>query len=371
MTKSDRRPLAAAENYYLWMISGGLCSFEKCRKRLVASSDGYLTNIGIKAHIIGHAKNSARHEFANKYGYTAENLEDISNLTLMCQYHAKLIDDHHTRNDFSPELLFKMKKDHEEWVSSWSQDQKKKSIALIYKKLGPPITELTFEGEVPSILLEAVEDQSEFSNYTSEGWLHAKDENINLVNEFKMKIREKSAEIAEIFPLSPIPLLVHIGFLLTDTIPVNLYQFNREKEVWVMKNQVESTKTELNLQNLIVNNSEKELVISVQVSGSIKKDDINDIIHTPYDLLDISISNPGVKRVLYSEDIKEIQQLLKEKVELLIQLNRYERIHLFYAGPAGLAIEIGRGINPRMWGEVYLYQYNIRMEPKYQFTFSI
>ncbi|HDX9590274.1 TPA: hypothetical protein ROX98_003303 [Bacillus pseudomycoides] len=30
---------------------------------------------------------------------------------------------------------------------------------------------------------------------------------------------------------------------------------------------------------------------------------------------------------------------------------------MFYAGPAGLAIEIGGGINPRIWGKVCLYQY--------------
>ncbi|MBY0037452.1 hypothetical protein H7U08_12935 [Bacillus cereus] len=46
-------------------------------------------------------------------------------------------------------------------------------------------------------------------------------------------------------------------------------------------------------------------------------------------------------------------------------------MHLFYAGPAGLAIEIGRGINLNIWSEVCLYQYNNRMSPNYQYALSI
>ncbi|MGE8019350.1 hypothetical protein ACQKOM_10580 [Peribacillus frigoritolerans] len=48
------------------------------------------------------------------------------------------------------------------------------------------------------------------------------------------------------------------------------------------------------------------------------------------------------------------------------------KIHLLYAGPAGLAIEIGREINPRIWGEVCLYQYDASKTPEinmcYQFN---
>lgn len=370
-SKNARKPLSAAEVHYLWMVSGGLCSFERCRKRLVSSTNGDLTNTGIIAHIIGHAKTSARHEYAEQYGYNSNELELVSNLTLMCQHHAKLIDDHHTRDNYPPDLLFKMKRDHEDWVASWAEDKKKKSIALIYKKLGPPITELTFGNEIPFILLEAIEDQNEFLNFTPEGWLIAKKANEKLIFNFKEKIHQQKADVVELFPLSPIPLLVHLGFLLTDTIPISVYQYDRQKLVWVTNSEDNSIENRLNLQDHIVNNNEKDLVITVQVSGSIKADDIDDVITAPYDLLEVTISDPGVKRILYSEDVKKVQSFIKEKAEMLIQQNRYERIHLFYAGPAGLAIEIGRGINPRMWSEVYLYQYNFRESPKYALAFSI
>lgn len=368
---SERKPLSAAEKNYLWMVSGGLCSFEGCRKRLVSSSDGALTNVGIIAHIIGHAKRSARHEYAKQYGFKKNELEDVRNLTLMCYEHSKKIDDVHTRDQYPPDLLFKMKNDHEKWVASWSEKQRKKSIALIYKKLGPPITELEFEGEPPHILLEAVEDQNKFTDMSAEGWIKAKSENDELFGIFKEKIKDRQVNVAEVFPLSPIPLLIHMGFLLTDTISLTVYQYDREKQIWVCDYPDGEQQKEHVIEENIVLSDSNELVVSVSISGHVHQKDIDDVIEKKYDLVEVGILNPGVKQVLYNKDVAKIQSRLKEIVETLIQQNNYEKIHLFYAGPAGLAIEIGRGINPRMWSEVCLYQYNFRTQPKYHYAFSI
>src|SRR5690606_13390986 len=95
---------------------------------------------------------------------------------------------------------------HEKWVASWSELKKKNSIALIHKKLGPPITDIEYEGEAPYILLEAVEEQNEFIDFTSEGWEKGKKENEHLAIKFSERLRDREVNVAEIFPLSPIPL---------------------------------------------------------------------------------------------------------------------------------------------------------------------
>lgn len=368
---NDRRPLSSAEQNYLWMVSGGICSFEGCSKRLVSSTDGLLTNTGIKAHIIGHKKGAARHEYMEEYGYTYETLEHISNLMLMCYKHSKLIDDKHTRIQFPPDKLFKMKEDHEKWVTSWSELRKKNSIALIHKKLGPPITDIEYEGEAPYILLEAVEEQNEFVDFTSEGWEKGKKENEHLAMKFSERLRDREVNAAEIFPLSPIPLLIHMGFLLTDTLTLSIYQFDREKQVWVNNQPAEKEKTPIHLVEDSRIEGEKELVLLVSVSGIIKLSDAEEALKRNFDYLSLTIDNPSVKRILYQEEVKSIQSRLKGLVEQLIQQQDYEKIHLFYAGPAGLAIEIGRGINPRMWGEVCLYQYDRRTHPRYNNALSL
>jgi hypothetical protein len=367
--KPKRRKLRKMEEAYLWVACGGVCSYEGCNKRLIESSSGDLTNAGIIAHIIGHAENSARHEYMEEYGYTQETLEDIKNLMLMCYHHSKLIDDEHTRDQFPPDRLFKMKEDHEKCVASWSDDKKKKSIALIYKRLGGPISDIEFDGEAPYILLDAVEDQTIFDNFTQEGWEDGKVRNQELYQRFIEKIKEKEANIGEIFPLSPIPLLIHLGSLLTDTVPYSIYQLDRKKGIWVSDNPGHNKDIVLNVDKGI--KEYDELAVLVSISGKVKMNSVKEVLGEKFDFLSLEVDDPDVNRVLYREDVVNIQARIKYEIEKLMQQQDYNKIHLFYAGPAGLAIEIGRGINPRMWSEVCLYEYSKRLTPKYQYALSI
>jgi len=364
-----RRQLAAVENYQLWVKCGGICSFKGCDKRLIASEDGNLTNVGIKAHIIGHAKTSPRREYMEEYGYTEETLEELSNLMLMCHHHSKLIDDKHTKDKFTPDVLFEMKKEHEDWVESWSANKKKKSIALIHKRLGGPITNIDHQGEAPYILLDAIENQEEFISFTKEGWEEGKEINRELHKRFKEKIFESEANVAEVFPLSPIPLLIDMGFLLTDTVPLSIYQFEREEGVWVSDRPDRGKEVELSSSSDI--SGEDELAVLVSVSGKVKMKDVQESLGDKFDSVSFEINDPGLKRVLYKQDVSYIQSHIKEGVEKLLQEQDYRKIHLFYAGPAGLAIELGRGINPNIWVEVCVYQYSVRATPRYQYALSI
>lgn len=367
--KPNRRQLSPAEDYHLWVACGGICSFEGCNRRLIESSSGNLTNGGIKAHIIGHAKSSARHEYMEEYGYTQETLENVSNLMLMCYPHSKYIDDQHTRDQFPPDRLFKMKEEHEQRIASWTESKKKKSIALIHKRLGGPLADIEYDGEAPYILLDAVEDQDVFDDFTKEGWEKGKERNEQLYQKFLQKIKEKDANIGEIFPLSPIPLLIHLGSLLTDTVPYSIYQFNRETGLWVSDNPGTNKDIILTCSKDVKDSA--ELAVLVSISGKVKNKTVEEVLDKEFDVISFEIDEPGLKRVLYKEDVVNIQAKIKDDIEKLLQQNDYKKIHLFYAGPAGLAIEIGRGVNPNIWSEVCLYQYNNRMSPKYQYALSI
>ncbi len=372
MTNEDereRRPLRAAENYYLWTVSGGRCSFRGCNKLLILNDDGNFTNIAEKAHIIGHK--GPRYNFAQEYGFTDDDLENVRNLMMMCKDHHKLIDDHPDK--YPPDLLFEMKREHEEKVLSWGEI-KRKSIAIIHKRMAPPIRSIEFLETPNKLLIEAIDMQEEFTDFSPEGWQEAKKQNIALHEQFINCMKQYSDIDAEIFPLSQIPLLIHIGTLISDTVPATVYQYDRENQVWV-------TNAPSDKENLFVSpqiqtqfRSETEtskLVVSLSVSALINIKDIEDVVTQPFDLLEIKIDGPRINRILYREDVLAIQKSFKYSTESHIQSGRYNEIHLFYSGPAGLAVEIGRSINPRMWPEVFLYHFNIRNTPRYQLAFSV
>ncbi|MGN4765509.1 hypothetical protein [Bacillus cereus] len=80
------------------------------------------------------------------------------------------------------------------------------------------------------------------------------------------KIKEKDANVGGIFPLSPIPLLIHLGSLLTDTVPYPIYQFNRETGLWVSDNP--GTNKDI---ILTCSKDVKDSAELVSISGKVKK----------------------------------------------------------------------------------------------------
>ncbi|MFK0521973.1 MULTISPECIES: SAVED domain-containing protein [Paenibacillus] len=367
---TKRKRLSAAETYHLWMISGGICTFDGCPERLVVDTKGKLTNAGIIAHIIGHSKGGARHEFAKEFGYSDDNLEVVSNLMLMCYTHSKLIDDEHNKDHFPPDKLFEMKRKHEAWVRS-STDVKKKSVAIVHKRLGPPLTSLPITEHSPNIMLEAIENQVEFSNFTPEGWEQGKADNEKLYEKYVTRINKGKYDVAEVYAISPIPLLIHLGKLLSDTVPLTVYQYDREAGYWVNKVPDITLLEDLKPTTSITDKGSSELVVTISISDTITDEDVHAILGENQDRYDILIENPHVKRLLYSEQVQQIQELFKDKVEALHREKKYKLIHLLYSGPAGLAIELGRSINPNMWPEVVVYEYKYRGAPRYQRTFNI
>mgnify|MGYP001155638020 CR=1 FL=1 len=118
-------------------------------------------------------------------------------------------------------------------------------------------------------------------------------------------------------------------------------------------------------------NEQGELAVLVSVSGKVNLRHVKEVLGEEFDSVSFEIASPDVKAVLYKQDVSYIQSEIKREVEKLLQEQDYEKVHLFYAGPAGLALEIGRGINPNIWPKVYSYQHSVRSKPRYQYALTI
>lgn len=366
---SKRKKLSDVENNYLWAATAGKC--ELCKSDLIFDDISKRVNLGEKAHVIGHGKKGPRREYMKQYGLTEETIDILDNIILLCLKCHKIVDDN--KEKYPPEFLYEKKNAHEEWVRS-RLNLDNKSIVVIHKTMGHFIDRVMVANQLEAILVDCISYQKQFETLTSEIWQTAKVENAELVK--KIVVSKKSFEGTSIslFPLSQIPLLVHLGTLITDTVPVYIYQFDRDNEKWVasaISNETNELQ-DIGLSTDFKCNNSKILVVKVSVSGNVNTDEIEKIIPTKhYDIFNISIKEPGVNKVLYSEHVKEIKGAFKYEIERLIQHNAYNEIHLFYAGPAGLAVELGRCINSNMWPHVHLYNYKYREDPKYQYAFSV
>ncbi len=88
--------------------------------------------------------------------------------------------------------------------------------------------------------------------------------------------------------------------------------------------------------------------------------------------VDIRVPQPDV---MWLRSVEQLTALRRSLRGALRDLNRLvpecSRIHLFFAGPTGGAIVAGQAINPRMTPEVCLYEYDRKMEPRYQPAFCL
>ncbi|PLT29315.1 SAVED domain-containing protein [Peribacillus deserti] len=364
----DPFKLSTVDDRDLWVRSGGLCA--RCKRALILDDIEKKVNIGEKAHIIGKGtgKNAPRREFAEEFGFNEENIDSLDNLMLMCS------PCHHTIDTnveaYPPQLLFDMKNQHEGWVRS-RLSQNNKAIAVIHKRKNSiPFDSILLTDEIDMAILDAVSFQDEFTDFTSTGWVQAKKDNEDFFKKVvQAKVEYPGTKLC-IFSLSPIPLLIHFGKLISETIPIVIYQFDRDSQKWCLED-TNGKVTHKKINVLISDKVCRSLVVTVQVSGTIGEEEVKEAVGTPYHQLDISVEKPELNAVLYNHDITAIRQVFRKHLYNLQDLYDYKEIHLFYYGPAGLAVEIGRTINDTMLPIIHLYQYSDRNEQKYSRAISI
>jgi hypothetical protein len=110
-------PISDKNRKILWGKSGNRCAM--CRHPLVLDPTDLDSEsvIGEECHIVSGAQNGPRHD----PNFPAGEVDEITNLMLLCRIHHKLIDDQ--AETYTADLLRGMKANHEKWVEEKLKDQ--------------------------------------------------------------------------------------------------------------------------------------------------------------------------------------------------------------------------------------------------------
>lgn len=111
----------------LWGRSGSHCAI--CRKPLIMDSTDFDNDsvVGDECHIVSKKKGGPRY-YAD---FPPKDLDEISNLILLCKTHHKMVDDQ--ADTYDEELLRKLKLNHEEWVSNKLSEKEKQFEPVNFK----------------------------------------------------------------------------------------------------------------------------------------------------------------------------------------------------------------------------------------------
>ena len=199
-------------------------------------------------------------------------------------------------------------------------------------------------------------------------WNMMADHQRSLVEEAIARSREQLPRFA-VFSLSPIPLAIHLGYLLSDRVEVMPFQFDRDRKTWCWDGEKKKCDTRFSVRGLPETPTVDRIEVAIRVSLSdrIRAEETDAVTGQLPIAVDVAVNDPDVIWLVHPKQITEFMRTFRN---ILRELRRVApncaRIHLFYAGPTGCAIVAGQAINPRMNPPIQLYEYERRKTPQYK-----
>ena len=369
-----RTPIKPNVKNMLWLRAAGRCEFRGCNKRLwlddLTKNPCNQANI---AHIVSDSPEGPRGDVVRSPLLAG----DIENLMLLCRDHHGLIDSMDYVLDYPEELLLRMKKDHElrmERVAGIKDEMGAHTVAcsVAIEDTLPPLDANMLNRALLPDYYPVEERPIEIGwTYFKEGdWnKYWKDEELKLVTQCRNRILDQiglwpNKRIA-LFAMGPMPLLVKLGTILNDKIPVEVYQKHRNPDTWAWQDGGPV--------DYIVNAPQdysKDPVLVFSLSY-----DITDRVKKHYgegaSVWDFRIDSPNNDFLRSKSQLEEFSKKVYEVLANIKLKTQKERVKVFMSMPVACAVELGRVWMKKADVALDLYDYNTKYSEKDEYALTI
>lgn len=364
MAKEVTRYIKREAERELWARAAGRCEFDGCNRPLFKSPvTQEQVNISEKAHIYSFSEKGPR----GHGPLTKKQINNLSNLMLVCHDCHKKIDQDKNGERYSAELLRAWKDKHERRIAIVTGvDPTKKSHIIIYaaniadQRLGVQ------PDEAKSALFPDWYPAEEHPIRLSMGWegkdsdpAYWKTESENLKATFDRQLRPllsgADCPHVSIFSRAPIPLMVLFGTLLTDKVPAQTYQLHREPQTWKWLNGPASFTFQVKAPASFAN--PPALVISL--SDHIAASRITAVLGEAVSIWELTIERPHNDFLKSKEQLAQFRETARQ---IIVDIGKAhgKRVPLaiFPALPVACAIDLGRVRMPKADNPWIIYDQN-------------
>ena len=351
----------------LWAKAGGRCQFRGCNKLLIGDmiSGKKTGKFGYIAHIVADEPGGPRGDRVRSPLLA----KDIDNLMLMCPIHHKGIDEDYAA-DYPEDVLLAMKAEHEDRiqiVTDMDADRVSHvvrfaanvgmldslvSVRSIFNAMPPD--HHPAEGRTIDIELIGSERKDHEESYWAE-------QNENLERSFARKIKERieQREIRQlsVFALAPQPLLIRLGTLLGDIVPVSVHQKHREPDTWKWLSGQPSIS--YRVQDYGGGRKDVPVALKLALSATLNDDRIISVLGSDTAIWSITCDEPGNDIMRRPDDLSAYKRLLRGLFDR-IKAHHGEGVlvHVFPAVPVSVAVETGRVWMPKADLAMRIYDQN-------------
>jgi hypothetical protein len=178
-----------------------------------------------------------------------------------------------------------------------------------------------------------------------------------------------------VFSLSPVPLVVHLGFLLSDRVEVQPFQFDRERKSWrwepAFAANADVNITCTGIPDDVVDGV-SDVVVRVSLSDEIQPRDTKAVVPHALAEIDIRVADPDKMWLKGEEQLVHLGRVFRRVLKLIGQrVPNAKIVHLFAAAPAPACVVLGQAINPRMTPEVALYEFGMQKNPRQEHVLTL
>lgn len=347
----------------LWGKAGGRCQYDGCNASLgIDTITQAEFNSAYIAHIVADKPTGPRgHEVLS------EQLKaDLSNLMLLCDVHHRKIDIADVAGH-TAELLQAMKERHEqriELVTALGPDRQSHVVLyganigahnapLSLKKAAAAMLPERYPAEPHPVVLGMV--NSAMQDRDASYWVTESEQLKRVVSlQVKPRLAQGGIEHLSIFALAPQPLLMELGYLLSDIPVAEVYQLHREPPDW--RWQPDPPNFEYRLSEPLRFDGPPALVFSLSATISDERIEAALPGATIWKLSCPNPNNDFLKGRGQARLFREQGRYLLDRIKS--RHGEQTTLHVFPAMPVSLAVDWGRIIMPKADLKMKVYDQN-------------
>ena len=369
------RHISAIARLLLFVRAGGRCEFDGCNEYLfehpLTLTDGNFAEV---AHVVAFKPDGAR----GKVGPRPRNINEISNLMLLCPKCHKLIDDH--PSDYSRQTLEKYKSQHEGRIRHVTElgPNRKTAVLVVKTVIGRQTVAIPFHQ-----IVEATSPRYPASQQGATVDLtQIPEENSAFLKVARSTIEQRIARLFDpdgevdqsghvsLFALAPIPLLVFLGSQLSNKVPLDVYQRHRDTEDWTWKKSGKPVDYEFRRLRVGTNSDRVALVLSL--SGPIGIGSLPGEIDEKFSVYELTLKDitPNTMFLRTRRDLENFRTAYQVALATVMQEHgTLKSLYFFPAVPAPIAVLCGRELLPKVHPLLRVYDFD--KKKGFQFTLEV
>ena len=350
----------------LWAKAAGRCEYDGCNKLLykdnLTSED---INGGFVAHIIAASPDGPRGDEV----LSAQLVDDIGNVMLMCHEHHRLID-HEQVAEHTVDRLRAMKKKHEDRVREVTEiDAAKISVPVVYgTNIGKEAVSIPRRELAQAMLPDNYPTENEVTISCQNSGLHDSQELFwqaevaqleQKYNEsLKPLIGKEDIDCVSVFALAPQPLLVKLGTMLSDLHKVKVYQKHREPDTWKWQEIIEPNPMRI----VRPQDTSKTPLLVFSLSAKAITTRVRNNFGDDASIWEVTAEDPNNDMLRSADQLAAFRQLTRKVLDDINASSAFDSVKVFMAMPAACAVELGRVWMPKADKKLVLFDKNNTVE---------